>query len=242
MEAFETNVIINPTINLYCQDCFPAMRKMADNQYDLAIVDPPYGIGVKGENPIKNPADHRVHKYKNRIDWDDNIPSKEYFDELFRISKNQIIWGGNHYLDILGYCKAPIIWDKLNGESLYADGEFAWTSKDMPKNLKIFKHAYIGRYNPEPIKIHPTQKPIALYKWLLKNYAKEDDKILDTHGGSMSIAIACHDYGFDLDLYEIDQDYFEAGKKRFEIHKKRPKSFFKEQELQSKDSKLSKLF
>lgn len=204
-------------IKLFNQDCMEAIKEMPDKAYDLAIVDPPYGINLKGKNIISNPNDIKDFN----TEWDKSIPSKDYFNELARVSKEQIIWGGNHYLDYLGFCKAPIVWDKLNGDSPYADGEMAWTSKGLPKNLKIFRHQWCGAFKASErgvVNIHPTQKPVALYQWLLKNYAKPDDKILDTHGGSMSIAIACHDLGFDLTLYEIDKDYFQAGKERLERH------------------------
>lgn len=225
---------MHPNIKIYNKDCLPAMQKMEDNQFDLAIVDPPYGLditshSVGGRNTIKS------DKSKN---WDKEIPNEEYFNHLFRISKNQIIWGGNFF--DLRQNKCFMIWDK--GETIYgrtfAECEYAWSSFNTSDAIpRIFKKSPV-----QLNRIHTTQKPIALYKWLLRNYAKEGDKILDTHGGSMSIAIACWDYDFDLDLYEIDKDYFEAGKKRLEKHKKRPKSFFKETELQSKNPKLNKLF
>ena len=185
----------------------PALSKMKDNQYDLAIVDPPYGIG----------ADKYKWGDKIKKDWDYK-PTKEYFEQLIRVSKNQIIWGGN-YFD-LPPTNSIIIWNKDNGKSFANDGELAWCSN--PKiGFRIYKEFWISNMiRPKNMpRIHPTQKSIDLYRWLLKNYAKEGDKILDTHGGSMSIAIACHDLKFDLDLYEIDKDYFEAGVKRFNNHK-----------------------
>ena len=186
-------------------DCMDFMATLPDKAFDLAIVDPPYGIGMDGGK--------RGKAIYIKKEWDAAAPSQEYFDELFRVSKNQIIWGGNYFT------LPPsqwIIWDKLNGESFFADGEMAWTSFCSP--MKIFKHAYIGRYNPEPIKIHPTQKPVALYKWLLSRYAKPGDRILDTHGGSGSICIACHDLGYDLTWMELDADYYEAACKRYKDH------------------------
>lgn len=129
--------------------------------------------------------------------------------------------GGNHYLDYLGYCKAPIVWDKLNGNSLYADGEFAWTSKGLPKNLKIFKHQWCGAFKDSErgnININPCQKPIALYKWLLTNYAKPGQTIFDSHVGSGSIRIACHDLGFDFIGCELDKDYWKAQEERYKKH------------------------
>ena len=139
------------------------------------------------------------------------------------MTNKQIIWGGNHFAQYLGYCKAPIIWDKLNGDSLYADGELAWTGGDkMPRNLKIWRHQWCGAFKASErgvVNIHPTQKPVALYQWLLKNYAKPGDKILDTHLGSGSSAIAADIMGFDFVGYEIDRDYYEAALDRFNRHK-----------------------
>jgi site-specific DNA-methyltransferase (adenine-specific) len=197
-------------------DCMDIMRDMPDKYFELAIVDPPYGIGLHGANMIKNKSDSdRIFK----IEWDQVAPDKLYFNELFRISNNQIIWGGNYFLDILGFCKAPIIWDKLNGDSLYADGEMAWTSKDLPKNLKIFRHQWCGAFKASErntIKIHPTQKPVALYRWLLQKYAKPGDKIIDTHSGSGSLAIACHIEKFDFLSIEKDEDYWRSSVERLE--------------------------
>jgi len=247
-------------IQLYNEDCLPAMRKMADNQYELAIVDPPYGIKADRAFVRKTPAiDPRngrliITKPKKIGKWDNKRPDKEYFKELLRVSKNQIIWGGNYFADLLLPKSCWIVWDKVNGKSDQADCELAWTSFNTAVRQieymwciaqgKSLKQGRIAQGNNKlwEKKYHPTQKPAKLYTWLLKNYAKEGDKILDTHGGSMSIAIACWDYGYDLDLYEIDRDYFEAGKKRLEIHMKRPAPFFKEQDLQSKNPKLNKLF
>jgi site-specific DNA-methyltransferase (adenine-specific) len=194
------------------------MARYPDKYFNLALVDPPYGIELKGVNVIKNKRDSdNVFE----TGWDNAIPDVSYFNELIRVSKNQIIWGGNYFLDILGYCKAPIIWDKLNGNSMYADGEMAWTSKDLPKNLAIFRHQWCGAFKDSErgnIKIHPTQKPVALYKWLLSRYAHPGDKILDTHLGSGSIAIACHDLGYDLTACELDADYYTAAMSRLKNH------------------------
>ena len=208
-------------INLYNMDCMDALREMEDNQFDLAIVDPPYGINA-GADPRrgikhKTAATHRKD-YGNK-DWDKNTPDDKYFSELKRISKNQIIWGVNYYDVIFG--SGRIFWDKDTSEKYSnSDGELAYQS--FGKGLKKFKFTWNGmiqnNMKEKEIRIHPTQKPVALYKWLLKNYAKEGDKILDTHGGSMSITLACWDMGFDLDLYELDKDYFEAGKNRLKNH------------------------
>lgn len=189
-------------IRLYNCDCMEFMKDVPDKYYELAIIDPPYGIN------IGNGLGSGVKKCKMHHDWQFNAPCDEYFDELFRISKNQIIWGGNYFQ--LPLCDNWIIWDKLNPNLSFAEGEMAWCS--LHKKLRIFKH--LSTRVDGGSKIHPTQKPIKLYKWLLTNYAKEGDKILDTHFGSLSIGIACHDLGFSLDACELDKEYYEAGKKR----------------------------
>jgi len=198
-------------INLYLGDSLEAMKKMPDNSYDLAIVDPPYGIGISS-NPVR-----QQHEKKQ---WDNAIPNGEYFKELKRVSANQIIWGGNYFLDYLGATQGFLIWDKKQPHDFsLAMCEMAWSSIQKP--AKIWTRSVLA----EQGKIHPTQKPVKLYEWLLTNYAKEGDKILDTHGGSMSIAIACHDLKFDLDLWELDEDYYKAGVERFEQHKKQLQLF-----------------
>ena len=197
-------------------DCMDIMRDIPDKYFELAIVDPPYGINLVGKNVIKNKSDS---DNIFNTEWDSCAPDEKYFTELKRISVNQIIWGGNYFLDMLGYCKAPIIWDKLNGDSLYADGEMAWTSNGLPKNLRIWKHQWCGAFKASErggIKIHPTQKPVALYRWLLQNYAKPGDKIIDTHSGSGSCAIACHIEKHDFLAIEKDPDYHAASVKRLE--------------------------
>ena len=217
----------------YLGDCMDAMREFPDKFFDLAIVDPPYGLRVDGISVIKNKSGDKNHKYDNSKMWDNEIPDVSYFIELLRVSKNQIIWGGNYFLDVLGYCKAPIIWDKLNGESMYADGEFAWTSRELPKNLKIFKHQWCGAFKDserKTDKIHPTQKPVALYTWLLQNYAHRGDKILDTHVGSASSLIACHRMGFEYWGYELDADYFKAASERL-AREKATTPLFEPQEI-----------
>lgn len=197
-------------INLSQGDCMEAMTSMEDNQYDLAIVDPPYGIandkkGLSRMNGAGKLADRAINK--DLCEWDKYPPSSEYFEELFRVSKNQIIWGGN-YFD-LPPTRGVVCWDKCQPWPNFSAWEMAWTSFDLPAKMFKFDNRTSG-------KIHPTQKPIELYKWLLANYANEGDKILDTHGGSMSIALACWDLKYDLDLWELDKDYYQAGKKRFE--------------------------
>ena len=212
----------------YLGDCMDAMREFPDKFFDLAIVDPPYGLRVDGISVIKNKSGDKNHKYDNSKMWDNEIPDVSYFIELLRVSKNQIIWGGNYFLDVLGYCKAPIIWDKLNGESMYADGELAWTSRGLPRNLRIFKHQWCGAFKDserKAEKIHPTQKPVALYLWLLNNYAKQGDKILDTHVGSASSLIACHRLGFDYWGFELDKEYYDAACERIAREKSQPTIF-----------------
>ena len=205
-------------INIYNQDCLEAMKKMDDNSYELAIVDPPYGIGISTKKQIGYKG-FNVFKSK---EWDNEIPSKEYFDELFRVSKNQIVFGGN-YFD-LPPTRCFLIWDKGEGfyNRTYAEAELAWTSFD--KNVRIFKHDPLAKGDYKG-KIHPTQKPVKLYTWILNNYAKEGDRILDTHLGSGSIAIACHNLGFDLDGYELDVDYYEAATKRLKEHQRQLRLF-----------------
>ena len=201
------------------EDNMKLMGRYEDNHFDLAIVDPPYGINMaKGVEVGK--WKRKIHKEKN---WDNEIPKKEYFNELFRVSKNQIIWGGNYFIQHLKNTRCFIFWDKKNGDNFMSDGELAWTS--FNSSVRRYQYNHIQEYNAGIERIHPTQKPVALYKWLLKNYANEGDKILDTHLGSGSIAIACHDLGFDLTACELDTDYYNAAMKRIEDHKKQLQLF-----------------
>jgi site-specific DNA-methyltransferase (adenine-specific) len=204
------------------------MAGLPDKAFDLAIVDPPYGINVADTTTgtvIRNKSDKDNLIRKS---WDQSTPTAEYWQELFRVSANQIVWGGNYFGDELGYCKAPILWDKQNGDSPYADGELAWTSAGLPRNLKIWRHQWCGAFKDSErgtTKIHPTQKPVALYRWLLKNYAKPGQRILDTHLGSGSIAIACELEGYDLVGCEIDADYIAGARKRLADHQAQPRLF-----------------
>ena len=203
-------------IDLKNMDCLEAMKQMDDNQFDLAIVDPPYGLGIDGQKKSvnKNPKYNRKeHKRKN---WDSSIPSKEYFNQLFRVSKNQIIWGANYFVEHLNNgTKGWVVWDKMQHGLTMSDCELAFSS--FQKATRIF---YANRVilQQEGGTIHPTQKPVKLYEWLLDNYAKEGDKILDTHLGSGSIAIACHNRGFDLTGFEIDSEYYENACERLRVH------------------------
>jgi len=194
-------------IELLNVDCMEYMKGLPDRAFDLAIVDPPYGIGRDGKP--KSTSSHGGHKGYDFKGWDKGKPSPEYFIELFRVSEHQIIWGANYYPEYLKCSSGWVLWDK--GQRIdQADGELAFTSINKP--LRIFTLNRVSIHTDGAI--HPTQKPVKLYKWLLKNYAKQGDKILYTHGGSMSIAIACHEMGFDLTLTEIDKDYYEAGLRR----------------------------
>jgi len=201
-------------INLMNCDCMEYMKTVPDKFYELAIVDPPYDI-PRFKNNVESKM---MNGFKNKIcEWD-HKPKKEYWDELFRISKNQIVWGGNYFTDYLPESRCWIYWDKMKYVPNFASGELAWTSFDrLVMDVKIQMHGFL---NPDGKKEHPTQKPVALYKWLLHNYAKPNDKIFDSHLGSMSIAIACHDYGFDLTGCEIDKEYYEAGLQRLKDHQK----------------------
>lgn len=214
---------------LYLADCLPAMREMPDKAFDLAIVDPPYGIGFDGEIPEMSGtarADRwsspKVKGYPHK-QWDSGIPCCDYFDEILRVTRNQIIWGGNYFS--LRQSSGWIFWDKGVAESFsLGDGELAWTS--FNHSVKLFKFLWAGFRKGEPCnRIHPTQKPVALYRWLLTNYAKPGDTILDTHLGSGSIAIACHDLGFHLTGYEIDEEYLAGAVERIKRHLRQGKLF-----------------
>jgi len=196
-------------IKLYNADCMEVMKTFKDKQFSLAIVDPPYGIGMDGNNNWSG-SKHEVK------DWDNSAPSTEYFSELMRISKNQIVWGANHFISRMPFdSKCWLIWDKKNDGFSFADGEMAWTSFDTA--VRFFRY-HRGQQTDK--RIHPTQKPVQLYKWLLQNYAKEGDTILDTHFGSLSIGIACHDMKFDLTAIELDEDYYGMAKQRLINHQR----------------------
>ena len=210
------------SLNITCEDNMDLMARYPDNYFDLAIVDPPYGIDLANMNmgigKTKKASKAKNRKWKSK-DWDNETPTKEYFDELFRVSKNQIIWGGN-YFD-LPPCKNFIMWDKEIPDGLsFSDCEMAWTSFSGAN--KIFRYS---AYKNKSEKFHPTQKPPQLYKYCVDKYAKPNDKILDTHLGSGSIAIACHDYGFDLIACELDKEYFDKSMERIKNHTNQQKLF-----------------
>jgi site-specific DNA-methyltransferase (adenine-specific) len=201
-------------IKLYNADCMEVMKTFKDKQFDLAIVDPPYGL-----ERFKKGGSH-VNKYGNeKGKWNNEKPTVEYFDELFRVSKCQIVWGGNNFH--LPTSEYFIIWQKGNAVDFsFAMCEYAWTNAKKPAKLFTHYHA-----SDKDIRIHPTQKPVQLYKWLLQNYAKEGDTILDTHFGSLSIGVACHDMKFDLTAIELDKDYYEQAKQRLINHQRQLQLF-----------------
>jgi site-specific DNA-methyltransferase (adenine-specific) len=198
------------TLDLRLMDCMELMKEYPDKHFDLAIVDPPYGIGIVSQFKKTTESKRSMMRGMNGItgsEWDSSTPDGQYFVELRRVSKNQIIWGGNYFLDHLTSTRCFLSWDKMNGTNNMADFELAWTSFDGSCR-RFAMHHFSAGYDA---KIHPTQKPIALYRWLLANYAKQGDKILDTHLGSMSHAIAAHYGGVHLTGCELDPDYFAAG-------------------------------
>jgi len=222
------NVVLN------C-DCMEYMKDLPDNHFDLAIVDPQYGIGVANTDYLGTTKNNKRWKgredgYRHKIKtWDNAIPDSKYFQELQRVSKNQITWGWNYFVKYFNDCPSYIVWDKETAGS-YSDCEMAWCSTKGVN--KIFKYLWAGFRKQKPEKrIHPTQKPIALYKWLLQNYAKPGQTIFDSHVGSGSIRIACHDLGFDFHGCEKDRDYWEAQEARYQNHIKQ-NSLIEPEEIQ----------
>jgi site-specific DNA-methyltransferase (adenine-specific) len=209
-------------------DCMEFMARYPDKYFELGIVDPPYGIGVNSMNyttsgSVRTRGNAKANRrdYRKKQEWD-VLPDEKYFKELFRVSKSQIIWGGNYFNESLPSSKSFIVWDKRVNDSMtndFADCEYAWASKGLGVG-RMFRYVWNGMIqgdmkNKED-RFHPTQKPVALYKWLLNNYAKSGDKILDTHLGSGSSRIAAFDLGFDFYSCELDKDYFQAQEKRFQ--------------------------
>jgi len=196
-------------------DCMDYMKALPNKAFDLAIVDPPYGIKA---SKMTMGTGQKAWKKTN---WDTSIPNQEYFEELFRVSKNQIIWGGNYFTGSLPASRCWLSWNKGVPEGMsFADFELAWTSFDKVSREVKCKYAGAVQNGSYVKKIHPTQKPSELYKWILQNYAKPGYKILDTHGGSFSHAIACHDLGFDLTIIEKDEVYFNAAVDRLKWHQR----------------------
>ena len=223
----------------YNMDCMDAMRQFPDGFFDLAIVDPPYGIGITGKpgggnaRALKTGFNRRSETGRNGEQvwggyvvppksyhaFNDQVPpDAAYFAELKRVSKNQIIWGGNYFLNYLGATSCMIFWDKCRDGLAFADGELAWTSFKKP--TRRFRFRWNGLLQEDmknkEERIHPTQKPVKLYEWLLKNYAKPGYKILDTHVGSASSLIACYRMGYEYWGYEIDPVYYEMAQQRIE--------------------------
>ncbi len=196
------------------EDCMEGMARYPDKYFDLAIVDPPYGNNLNGGRSTK-------HNWNKNIDWDKctkgwnlNKPNIKYFRELQRVSKNQIIWGGNYFANMLPNSECWLIWDKGQRNFSLADGEMAWTSFHKAMRIKTIHRATSNQEE----RIHATQKPVVLYKWLLQNYAKQGDKIIDTHLGSGSSRIAAYEMGFDFTAFELDKEYFDAQEKRYKAH------------------------
>ena len=213
---------------VFNMDCIEFMKQVPDNFFHLAIVDPPYGLKIAKNGKLK--ANSKFDRgFKKDVDygaknWDNNIPTEDYWRELFRVSKNQIVWGANYFTDYLPVNGCWLFWDKINGDGSHlADGEFAWTSfKTSSKRLvcSVF-HGLNGGKD----RIHPTEKPIRLYDWVLNLFASEGDLILDTHVGSGSSRIACNKGGFNFTGFEIDKDYWEAQEKRFSDYKRQLRLF-----------------
>lgn len=215
-------------------DCMEYMRTLPDKAFDLAVVDPPYGVGESGD---KNRTRGRIAKakaYKAFYGYDKQPPAPEYFRELCRVSKNQIIFGANHFANRLEHPESScwIVWDKENGANDFADCELAWTS--FKSAIRIFRFRWQGMLQGDMAhkehRIHPTQKPVALYAWIYQRYAKPGDKILDTHLGSGSSRIAAYDAGLDFVGCEIDPDYFKAQEARFRVHTAQENLFLQEEQ------------
>ena len=195
---------------VYLEDCTEALKRFSDGYFDIAVVDPPYGIGAN-----KMQLGNGKRKiYRGEADWDNAIPAAEYWAELFRVSKNQIVWGGNYMTEYLKPTSAWLFWDKGTGENDFADGELAWTSYNGA--LRKITKSWVGANAKDGLeRIHPTQKPIYLYDWIFNRFAKEGNLILDTHVGSGSSRIAAHKNKLHFVGFEIDKGYFEAQEKRF---------------------------
>lgn len=195
------------------------MKRYPDNYFDLAIVDPPYNIASQQKRGVGS----RIDKSGKMNNWNNSTPPPEYFEELFRVSKKQIIWGANNY--ILPVTEYFCIWNKHQTVDNFASAEYAWVSPSCKKPAKVFEMTIHKHNSSKGYKIHPTMKPIDLYRWLLHNYAKQGDKILDTHLGSGSIAIACHDYDFELTACELDKEYYDKAIERIKNHTNQQKLF-----------------
>lgn len=206
-------------VTLYLGDCMDLLASLPPKAFDLAIVDPPYGIGESGATNHTRGKLAAAKNYKAFAGSDKEPPTAEYFAQIKRTSINRIVWGANHFINLMPLASPCwIVWDKLNGESDFADCELAWAS--FPSSVRRFAFRWAGMLQgnmaEKEHRIHPTQKPVALYRWLLANYAKPGQTILDTHLGSGSIAIACHYAGHHLTAIEKDEEYLEAAVKRYQ--------------------------
>jgi len=210
-----------PSSEVYLEDCVTALKRYADNHFDLAIVDPPY---MDGDNKALNTLGTNRTKYN--IETFNIAPKQDYFDELFRVSKNQVVWGGNYFTDFLPVSRCWLMWDKIQDLEQFSDFELAWTSFDKvaKKYTKVSKGGFLTNGTIDQ-KIHPTQKPVGLYSWIMKKYAKEGDLILDTHIGSGSSRIAASLGGFNFVGFEISEEYYEKQEKRFNDFKSQLRLF-----------------
>jgi site-specific DNA-methyltransferase (adenine-specific) len=210
-----------PISEVYLMDCIAGLKHYPDKYFDLAVVDPPYGIGEDGKS---NHSRSKIAKSKlyTPKKWDNEPPSIEYFTELFRVSKNQIVWGANHFISRMPYDSSCwLVWDKENGENDFADCELAWTSFDKAVRRYKFRWAGMlqGNMKDKENRIHPTQKPVALYDWIFTRFAEKGYKVLDTHLGSGSSRIAADKAGLDFVGFELDEEYYNALNKRFNDYK-----------------------
>ena len=217
MRFWTGGIFILELNHLYNMDCMEGMKQFPDKYFDLAVVDPPYGIDKAFH------VTSRIRKYGQTNTANDDKPKAEYFEELFRISKNQIVFGYNHISDMLPPTKEFIFWYKHQPVKSYSDGELAWTS--FHKTAKCFDFPFFGSINAEENRFHPMQKPVKLYEWILSNYAKPVDKILDTHVGSASSLVACENLGFQYIGFEIDRDYYRLAYDRLEAVKAQTRLF-----------------
>jgi site-specific DNA-methyltransferase (adenine-specific) len=233
--AFAKHVLGAVPSVVYNEDCVKALKRFNDNHFDLAIVDPPYGIGASADSRVGGSYTVNMGGVKKKVaakqytakDWDFEKPTTEYWNELKRVSKNQIVWGGNYFVENLKDSTCWLVWNKRNGENNNADCELAWTS--FKTAVRMFDWKWNGmlqqNMKDKEERMHPTQKPIALYDWLLMNYAKQGDLILDTHLGSGSSRIAAYKGGFNFVGFEIDQEYYEKQEKRFNDFKSQLRLF-----------------
>ena len=229
--------VMQVTEKIYIENCdnMELMARYPDKYFDLAIVDPPYGIGASSDSRVGGEYTVNLGGVKKKVkakeytkkDWDFKKPDLEYWNELKRVSKNQIVWGGNYFIENLTDSSCWLVWNKRNGENNNADCELAWTS--FKTAVRMFEWKWNGmiqqNMKEKEERLHPTQKPVALYKWILDKYAKQGDKILDTHLGSGSIAIAAHDYGFELTACELDKEYYDKAIQRIKNHVSQLKLF-----------------